>query len=60
MHKVANAHPWPEMQRFDYIVRTRKVSSEELSRFEARSAEFPQRQAILLALRAMKDKPRTN
>ncbi len=26
---VANAHPWPEMQRFDFVVRTRPVTADE-------------------------------
>ena len=26
---VKNAKPWPEMQRFDFIVRTRKVADQE-------------------------------
>jgi len=28
--QVANAHPWPETQRFDFIVRNRVLSEEEL------------------------------
>jgi hypothetical protein len=29
MQSVAEAHPWPEMQRFDFLVRTRSVTDEE-------------------------------
>ena len=29
MMKVENAKPWPEMQRFDFFVRTREVSLAE-------------------------------
>jgi hypothetical protein len=29
MQSVANAHPWPEMQRFDFLVRTRVLSKDE-------------------------------
>lgn len=33
--KVPNAEPWPEMQRFDYVVRTRTLTPEAAKRFEA-------------------------
>jgi len=29
LQPVANAHPWPEMQRFDFLVRTRVLTAEE-------------------------------
>jgi hypothetical protein len=31
--KVENAHPWPEMQRFDFLVRTREIGADELVAF---------------------------
>lgn len=31
--KVDNANPWPEMQRFDFIVRNREVDGEELAAY---------------------------
>jgi hypothetical protein len=27
---VADAHPWPEMQRFDFLVRERKLTDDEV------------------------------
>ena len=30
MQQVANAHPWPEMQRFDFLVRTRVLTADEV------------------------------
>ena len=41
---VANASPWPEMQRFDFLVRTRVVEGKELAalqqQVQARAADF--------------------
>ncbi len=34
MMKVENAKPWPEMQRFDFFVRTRELSAEEATVIE--------------------------
>jgi hypothetical protein len=31
---VADAHPWPEMQRFDFLVRTRVVEGDELAKMQ--------------------------
>jgi hypothetical protein len=33
MMKVENAKPWPEMQRFDFFVRTRQVTAEEAAAY---------------------------
>lgn len=35
MLPVADAHPWPDAQRFDFLVRERAVSAAEADRFEA-------------------------
>ena len=44
MMPVENAAPWPEMQRFDFLVRTRVVEGKELAglqeRVQARPADF--------------------
>jgi hypothetical protein len=57
--KVPDAHPWPEMQRFDFLVRSRVVTDkeaqsvkEELDKREA-GGQRPYRQAALLALREL-------
>jgi hypothetical protein len=34
LQAVADAHPWPQMQRFDFLVRTRAVSDEEASEYQ--------------------------
>jgi hypothetical protein len=34
LQAVADAHPWPQMQRFDFLVRTRAVSEEEASEYQ--------------------------
>ncbi len=31
LSSVANAHPWPEMQRFDFMVRTRVLTPDEIT-----------------------------
>jgi hypothetical protein len=38
---VENAAPWPEMQRFDFLVRTRVVEGKELAALQQRIAERP-------------------
>jgi hypothetical protein len=64
MHDVENAAPWPEWQRFDYLVQTRKLNSEEQARFTLMScrdgrneldtrSSSPQRDAVLFALRGL-------
>jgi hypothetical protein len=56
---VAGAHPWPEMQRFDFVVRIREVSDDEARAFGAllHSREpgvlSPYHQAALFALREL-------
>jgi hypothetical protein len=34
MMPVADAHPWPEMQRFDFLVRTRELTATEAEAYE--------------------------
>jgi len=59
MEKVAEHGTFPEMQRFDYFVRTRRLTEAELEAWQARqknAAARPlsqQRQAILFALREL-------
>ena len=49
---VQNAHPWPEMQRFDFFVRTREARADELANLAWRTSRknYPQRRAVLYAL----------
>ncbi len=57
--RVADAHPWPEMQRFDFLVRSRvltepeaKAYREELKKRET-DGKSPHHQAVLVALREL-------
>ncbi|MEQ8790314.1 MAG: HEAT repeat domain-containing protein [Pirellulaceae bacterium] len=60
MESVVDAAPWPSMQRFDFLVRTRVLSVEERAQLEASSWENPgsssHRQALLYALRGLTGK----
>jgi mono/diheme cytochrome c family protein len=57
--KVENANPWPEMQRFDFLVRTRTVAGEEMEAFTKLSASAdegvlnPYHRAAVQALREL-------
>jgi len=59
MQPVANAHPWPEMQRFDFFVRTRELNEGEVQEFakrrEERAADHvnENQKAVLFALREL-------
>ena|ERR1700677_2614215 len=56
---VANAEPWPSMQRFDFLVRTREVTEaeakevRELLKQRSAGAPSPYHQAALFALREL-------
>ncbi len=56
---VKDAHPWPEMQRFDFLVRTRVVTDKEAEVYRTtlhrREAGFvtPYQRALLNALREL-------
>lgn len=54
--KVENAKPWPEMQRFDYLVRTRVVSEKEATAYRGElttAGPSPYHAAALAALRRL-------
>src|SRR5262249_54185999 len=59
---VANAHPWPELQRFDFLVRTRVLTEDEaklhLARKQAGAGGAPSEnhEAVLHALRRLTGK----
>jgi hypothetical protein len=55
MQPVADAHPWPEMQRFDYLVRTRVLTDQEATAVPAPKAGVlsPYQRATLAALREL-------
>jgi len=58
MHTVADHQPWPLEQRFDYFVRTRELTPEEVARLPAAKPgerlDYPQRESVLAALRELK------
>jgi hypothetical protein len=54
---VSGAHPWPHLQRFDYLIRKRELSADEVKRLgppgvdrAGKPASYPQRDAVLWAL----------
>jgi hypothetical protein len=49
---VSNPDPWPELQRFDFMVRTRPAAQDE----KPFAAGSPQRQAVKRALRSLTGK----
>jgi HEAT repeat protein len=53
---VANPGQWPTMQRYDYVVRRRPLTSAELQQVkdERPSTNYPQRQAVAFALKELK------
>jgi hypothetical protein len=59
MMPVKDAHPWPEMQRFDFLVRTRALTPQEAEAYDA-CCEMPEpgrlspyHRAALFALREL-------
>lgn len=61
-HVVPDAKPWPAEQRFDYFVRTRKLSAGEardLLADRSSSPEFPQRAAVRYALHRLRTRTRS-
>jgi hypothetical protein len=59
LQPVADAHPWPEMQRFDFLVRDRALTEEEATAYREKLAPreegrlSPYRRVALAALREM-------
>jgi HEAT repeat protein len=51
---VADPGKWPRLQRFDYLVRKRELNAEEAARrTQDRPTSYPQREAVLWALREL-------
>jgi hypothetical protein len=59
LQPVADAHPWPEMQRFDFLMRTRVLTEEEAKVFRdkltprEKGRMSPYQRAILSTLREL-------
>jgi HEAT repeat protein len=52
---VDKPEPWPVMQRYDYLVRKRAVSAQDAERLKKAADSYPQRDAVLYALRELAD-----
>jgi hypothetical protein len=55
MQPVADAAPWPDRQRYDFLVRQRPATAEELTRLEKPPATYPQREAVRFALKELSE-----
>jgi len=59
MLPVADAHPWPEMQRYDFLVRSRELTEQEVGAYREQfgtsdpSRPSPYQRAVVVALRTM-------
>jgi hypothetical protein len=56
LEPVKDADPWPTLQRFDYVVRTRELTAKEVTVHQCCEpapdpTDYPQRHAVLFALR---------
>ena len=64
VREVPNADPWPRLQRFDYLVRTRDATLAEIAlanapeAIEERDQEYPQRVVVLNALQGLLEEAR--
>jgi hypothetical protein len=58
MQPVEDAAPWPTIQRFDYLVRTRPATAVEVAQDQLlpARASYPHREAVLMALRGLTGK----
>ena len=62
LQPVEDANPWPEMQRFDFMVRTRAVTVDEAAQYRAKldkrdpGEPSPYQAAALSALRDLTGK----
>ena len=50
---VKAAAPWPDEQRFDFVTRVRPVTDDEMKEVARPRANYPQREAVLYALRGL-------
>jgi len=59
MLPVEKAQPWPSQQRFDFVIGARDAKPDELAELEKRPAKasYPQREAVLFALKELDRKP---
>lgn len=53
---VLASAPWPNEQRFDFVTRVRPAKPEEMAEIAAKPSSYPQRDAVLYALRGLTGK----
>jgi hypothetical protein len=53
---VKSATPWPDEQRFDFVTRVRIFKPDELPKVAEKPGNYPQREAVLYALRGLTEK----
>jgi HEAT repeats len=53
MQKVANADPWPDKQRFDFLVRNKPISQEEAAQLQKVNGRSLQHEFALATLRQL-------
>jgi hypothetical protein len=53
---VPHADPWPEQQRFDFLVRTRAATPEEVEFARKPLETYPQRDAVLWAIAELEER----
>jgi hypothetical protein len=61
-HEMEEPAPWPEHQRFDYFVRTNRISEVDARYLQRRyrSHDYPQRRSVLFALQQLEAQHWTN
>jgi hypothetical protein len=47
---VAKAAPWPDTQRYDFLVRTREATADEAAAAKTKQPSYPQREAVRFAI----------
>lgn len=53
---VENSGLWPKEQRYDFLIRHRPATTDEVIRAQKKPADYPQREAVLRALRGLTGK----
>lgn len=51
---VDDAGSWPALQRFDFVVRTRRLDPAEVERLQRPSAAYPQQLSVMVALNELR------
>jgi hypothetical protein len=57
IQRVKDAKPWPELQRFDFLIRTREATADEIAAAKKAPPSYPQREAVLWAIKELESGP---